>query len=217
MDIALEKKIKRTLKRAKIYMLVAFVILGVSAYYSFTQYLNFREMQSALQTGQKLLSALQVEAGDLKTEYNFAKDEYLLKQTSRAEEISAVFPKNEAIHTLTTSLEKYFIDNNTGNNRIFLTSVDYAPPTAPKTADKQPADYMVLPITLSIESSQDNFMKFLKYLENSGSFEGKTRLMSLQSISFTVPEEKKEDAETAPGTKTLSFTLKINAYFQKGV
>lgn len=214
MDLALEKKIKRTLKRAKIYVLLSIVILAGVLYYSFTQYVNFRDMQASIATGRQLLSALKIQSADLTTEYNFAKEEYIVKQTERAEEISAVFPKNEALHALTTSLEKYFIDNNTGNNRIFLTSIKYAQAIAPKTKDQQEANYMVLPVTLSIQSSQDNFMKFLKYLENSGSFEGKTRLMSLQSISFSVPEEK--ESEKSEGADTLGFTLTIHAYYQKG-
>ena len=67
-------------------------------------------------------------------------------------------------------------------------------------------DYRILPVSMNIESSRDNFFKFLEYIGNSGAIQNQTRLMDIQSIGINFGNDKKDK---------ITFDVQANAYFQK--
>ncbi|MBI2464189.1 hypothetical protein HYV57_04495 [Candidatus Peregrinibacteria bacterium] len=212
MDARSTIRLKKMVKRTHIYAFLTLVLLIVTGYLSWMKYTELRTIQLFTHSGLAALEKMAPSVSALDASIQSQKDAYGEKIAQRFEQVKDVFPDNEEFHKLTRKLEKYFYDNNTSTQRMFLNSIDFAKPLVPKI-DDQDADYMILPITMGIESSKENFFAFLKFLENSGSFDKKDRLMSLESINFSIP---KTDGEN-PGENTLKVTMKINAYFQKGL
>jgi len=70
---------------------------------------------------------------------------------------------------------------------------------------------------MTIASSQENFNKFLQYVEQSGSLLGKTRLMDIQSIHLSFGEDESGESGvkvTNSNSELINFSVKIHAYFQ---
>ena len=72
------------------------------------------------------------------------------------------------------------------------------------------SQYSILPLTMTIRSSSDNFRKFLQMIEHSGSFTEQIRLMDLQSIRLNFGNDDSQNVES----QIINFTVQINAYFQ---
>ena len=66
--------------------------------------------------------------------------------------------------------------------------------------------YSVLPFSMRVESSEDNFYKFLEYIETSGNLDNKVRLMNVTDVAINISTEDEE---------LISYNLELNAYFQK--
>ena len=62
-------------------------------------------------------------------------------------------------------------------------------------------------------------MKFLKFMESSGTLEDKTRLMDIRSISINFGVSQSSSVTTgqplAAEKPTLNVSVSLNAYFQK--
>lgn len=204
-------RVKRTVKKTYLYFVLSFVLLLISGYFSWQKFHDLRGVTTRIHNAEESITQVQNISSSLTTE----EDSSILDE--RLALLDTIFPKNEEFHKLTRQLEKYFIDSNTANQRIFLKSVNFATPKVPQVGKDEEADYAILPMTLEIEGSKEKFFEFLKFLENSGSFdsEKKNRLMSLESITFTIPDETKLPSSTETGAPTAIFNMTIHAYFQK--
>lgn len=212
MDARSTIRLKKMVKRTHIYAFLTLLLFIFTGYFSYVKYVELRTIQQFTHSAQASLEKMTVSTSALDESIQSNKDAYGEKIAQRFEQVKDVFPDSEEFHKLTRKLEKYFYDNNTSTQRMFLSSVDFGKPLIPKI-DNLEADYMILPITMGIESSKENFFAFLKFLENSGSFDKKDRIMSLESINFSIPKATSEN----PAENTLKVTMKVNAYFQKGL
>jgi hypothetical protein len=88
-----------------------------------------------------------------------------------------------------------------------ISNIDYGTPVLDQT------EFGILPVRMNIKSSQDNFTKFLRMIETSGSFSNKLRLMSISSIRLNFGSD--DSASPSANSKMITFSLQLNAYFQK--
>ena len=70
--------------------------------------------------------------------------------------------------------------------------------------------YTVLPFSVAIESSEENFYRFLDFVDSSGVLAGKIRLMNIASIQLNFPDDDSEISR-----KRINFSAQLQAYSQK--
>ncbi len=155
--------------------------------------------QSALASN--LESTLSVEESEYKELLVSKKDLY----DKLDSEIINVLPKGENYTNLTRELDAFFLALSKSNNPIFVSNLQYGGARVDESGK-----FSVLPITLTIESSKDNFLSFLDYIENSGNLTSKVRLMDVQSIRINFQKEQEE----GKSTESVSLNVNLNAYFQ---
>ena len=117
------------------------------------------------------------------------------------EKLEFIFPSTDGYTALTRQLDLFEEELSKKNNPFEISSIEYQ-------TTEELENYSVLPLRMSIESSADNFTKFLHQIENSGSLDDQVRLMDIQSIRLNFSDNEDE-------SKLIKFTVQINAYFQK--
>jgi len=99
------------------------------------------------------------------------------------------------------AFDEFSTENNFSNSPFFISSISYQDSEA--SID---GAYMILPFTIKVESSKDNFYEFLDYIGSSGNLDSGIRLMDITNVSSTFVEDENDN---------ISFSLSVNAYFQK--
>lgn len=187
------------------FLLVLLIVVGVT-YYSAKSYFELADKKEIVLKSQHLMEDAGKNLDDLAAEYESLKESHdaLLKTVDG--EISAVFPELEEYTNLTRELDSYFKSKNTSKNPLVATNLQYG---SPKLSEDQ--SYYVLPITMTISSSKENFFDFLDYIKNSGSLSTKTRIMDIASIQINFRDPSGGEKE---GGEEINFNVRLNAYYQ---
>ncbi len=147
---------------------------------------------SEIQAMKEQTTAIQSEATNLTSFRKTLADEYkeikvdvtaAREQTEQA--LSQVLPAGEDITSLTRLFDNYEAANNFASNPFFISAIQYA---APSTS-QQTGTYRSVTLDLSADASKKNLSKFLEMIENSGSLEAETRLMSVDNLNIAYPDE----------------------------
>lgn len=192
------RKVKMTM--AGLVLLVLFM-----GFYGTERYLEYSQKIEIASQSQTFLDDLQKtqqeeRAFTLKTQES--SQDALLKSD---QELNSVFPAEGDYTSLTRLLDDFFKKNNTSKNPIVATDLQFEQPTED---DKKL--FTILPFSMNIESSEENFYRFLAFAESSGTLSGKIRLMDIQSIQLNFPSEEEQTAK-----KSIRFNVKMSAYSQK--
>lgn len=194
------------------FALAAVVLIGAGVY-GYMQYTKLTEVQSAIASEGALLGKMQAAEKQIQAEYVNIKSAYDSDFSSVRESIEQVFPAEEKYTELTRLLDDFVIEsNNSTLNPIFMSNLSFSQPMY----DNEKG-YAVLAFTLTLETTRENFEKFLQFIENSGSLENGIRLMEVESISLNLPTTDASPFDTGDVVAkipTMSVNLSLNAYFQ---
>lgn len=137
----------------------------------------------ALQTEASNLTAFSKSLAD---DYKEIKVEVTASREASEQALTQVFPQTEDLTALTRMFDDYSVKNNFESNPFFISSLQYG---VDSEESEDSSAYRSLTLNLTAESSKKNLSKFLEMIENSGSLEGETRLMSVQSLVLSYPTE----------------------------
>lgn len=140
---------------------------------------------------------------ELEGNFQTLKTEVNESRKSSEQKLSAVFPLNEDITELTRIFDDFEAKNNFATNPFFISSVNYQNETA-----SEDGAYRYVSLTVSVETSRKNLDKFIEFIENSGSLEAEARLMSIERMRLSYPDE-------FGGTYDVDF--EIYAYFSRTI
>jgi len=197
------------------YVMLIIVTAGLGGYYAYTQFAKFSAAQDALTKEQAQVTTLQGVESQTSTDFTNLKKDFDQKYSGVLESLQSVYPLEEKYTELTRLFDQFFQANNSSFNPVFLSDIRFG-----QARYDANADYAILPVTMTISGTQDNFNKFLKFVENSGVLEDKTRLMDVRSISINFTSSGAAQT-TATGTAaaqtvpTINVSVALNAYFQK--
>lgn len=203
------------LKSIRSYTVLMVVALLLAGYYSFIQYQKLTAVTDALVQEQALLTTLQGAEPKIAQQYTDLKKAFDAKFAAVYNSLQSVYPSRESYTDLARLIDQFFQENNTSTNPVFVSDLKFGLPRM--DSDK---DYAVLPVTLTLTGTRDNFIKFLKFVQNSGVLADKTRLMDVSAISMnfssaTAPERVVGTQQIAPSEALLNVSISLNAYFQK--
>lgn len=194
------------LRISNITFALALIILAGSAAYGVFQFRSLQEYKQALIQSQEGIAQLGVTFTSEKKNYQTLADERAKKQAELGKKLMAILPPDENYTDLTRQFDNYFADHDRPGNPILQSSLRFG-----KGAPIQDIpDVSELSVSMNLEATRDNFLKFLQYVSNSGSLDSVTRLMDINSIQLNFPEggEVVQDL----GQK-INFTVDMNAYY----
>lgn len=205
-------KKKKTFKnkdlQLKIFGGLSIILALFLGYYLFTNISLYFDMRGEIDSLKTLHSALQGTDKRLDGEMDNVKEGNEELVTAVAEELNYAFPENENHTLLTRTIESFSNDLNRTKNPFLISNLQYMEPQVSTNGD-----YMILPFKMTIHSSHDNFIKFLEYVEDSGTLSEKTRLTDIQSIviNFVSPQGSQGNIS---GKDEINFNVSMNSYFR---
>lgn len=200
MNNASYTKIKKQQKfYIKVYAILCLIILASMGFYSYQKWQEYSLVKTAVAKNQDLVAVLRENVSDEKSTYELNKDGFNSLNEEIEEKLEFIFPSTDDYTSLTRQIDSFEEELSRKNNPFNVSNIEYL-------AAENAGNYSVLPLRMSIESSNDNFTKFLHLVENSGSLDDQIRLMDIQSIRLNFDGEGTSDI--------INFTVQINAYFQ---
>lgn len=198
----------RALRRnIQAYWILIMVITALMGYYSYLKFTELLTKSDAVNEQTSLFSSLESTLSSEESEYKNLLEEKKELYEKLDGEIKNVLPKGENYTNLTRELDAFFLGLSKTTNPIFVSNLQYG-----AAHSDESGKFSVLPITLTIESSKENFFKFLDYIENSGSLTSKVRLMTVESIRINFQKETKENSSKVE--ESVSLNVNLNSYFQ---
>ena len=187
----------------KAYAALCLIFLAIVCAYTYFRWVDYSTFKAAIISNESMIDKLGQDSVNEKSDY--------LEKKSGLEELSGkiegnlktVFPSSDNYTELTRAFDAFEQELNRTKNPFVISNIEY------QDVQVDPdGNYKYLPLRMNITSSRENFAKFLRYIETSGSILDNVRLMDIQSIHMSF----NEDSES--GDKSVNFSVKINAYFQ---
>jgi hypothetical protein len=189
------------------FTMLTILVLLLAGGYGYFQYQSLTAAQTALAQSQDTATTLQSSVSTFNQNYTDLKTAFDQSFSSVLNSVQGVYPAEESYTGLTRDLDKFFESNN-----LFASDLKFSKPKIDAARD-----YAVLPFTMTITATKDNFDTFLQFVENSGSLEDRTRLLDISSISinFTSEQPSALAGGTASPSQLLNVSVSLNAYFRK--
>ena len=192
-------------------ILIVFVLI-VFGYYGVTQYLRFSAAQTALAQEGEVLQKVQQDTNTFSSKYIEIKKTFDQKFALVLDALQYVLPPEDAYKNLARLFDQFAQDNNLPANPFFISDLKFgvAYPDSQK-------EFSVMPVTMTVSTTKENFLKFLKFIESSGMLENKTRLMDVRSISMSFSPSASDNSTSSltSSPSLLNVTVSLNAYFEK--
>lgn len=195
------------LRISNFYFLLALAVFGGAVVYGVLQYQTFRAEKQAVSDNEAHRTEQTVLLDQSQKTYKLLAEKRAGKQKEFEKAINGILPPDENYTELTQHLDDYFAANDRQGNPILQNSLNFQ-----KGASVEGfSGISVLPFSMNLEGSRGNFLKFLEFVENSGSLDLGTRLMEINSIDFNFTEggELVKDLQ-----QKISFNVNMNAYYR---
>jgi methyl-accepting chemotaxis protein len=183
----------------KVYAVLCLIIIASMGFFSYQKWQEYSLIKTAVEKNKDLVAALRENVADEKSAYELNKEGFNSMNEEIEEKLEYIFPSADDYTSLTRQIDEFEEELSKKNNPFNISNIEYMTASATDS-------YSTLPFRMSIESSDDNFTKFLHLLENSGSLDDQVRLMDIQSIRLNFDEDDESDI--------INFTVQINAYYQ---
>ncbi|MFA6917716.1 MAG: hypothetical protein WC285_02675 [Candidatus Gracilibacteria bacterium] len=188
----------------KVYGFLCVLLIVVVGTYSYFQWQKYVTVKNGILADELTIKELTKTVADEKNAYNVNQKNFDALNKVIDSSVRQILPRGDEYTNLTRQMDA--IEDELSKSGTFeISSIDYGTPTI----DEQ-IGFGTLPVRMNIRGSQDNFMKFLLKMESSGSFADKLRLMSISSIRLNF-----ESGDEFTDSKMITFSLQVNAYFQK--
>lgn len=196
-----------TIRASSIYFVFAAVVAASAIAYGILNFNSMRSMAAAIADNKATTEALNARLGEAKSAFQRFADAQSEHAKELAVKVEAILPAREEYTELTRQFDNFFAENDRPGNPALLTSLRFGKGEPSAGAE----DISMLPVSMNIEGTRDNFMKFLRFVNNSGSLESSARLLEIKSIQLNFPGEGENVSD--PKQK-LNFTVELNAYYQ---
>lgn len=194
------------LRTSNVYFAMAFVVLASALAYGILQArVLTNEKRASEDNGRRAQEKAAAYAAEEESFKTYS-EEHSKRQEEASRKLVAILPPDENYTDLTRAIDDYFAAHDSTSNPMFLSSLRYGKGASAAVSP----NLSVLPVTMNIEGTRDNFFKFLDYVRDSGSLASPSRLMEINSIQLNFPEGG--EVITNPQQK-INFTLDMNGYY----
>lgn len=186
------------------YAVLCFLFIALMGFYSYSKWGDYQMALQGVEQNKLYISSLTNSVTSEKAVADVKKDESTQLNKDIAQKLKVIFPAADDYTNLTKQMDAYEVQLSTKSSPFEVSNIDYQEPVKADT-------YSILPMRMNIRSSKENFQKFLHMVENSGSLKENKRLMDISSIRLNF---ENNDQNTG-ASEIISFSVQINAYFQK--
>ncbi|MBI5412806.1 hypothetical protein HZA42_00480 [Candidatus Peregrinibacteria bacterium] len=195
------------LRISNLYFALTLILLAAGVGYGVLKYQVITAGSKAIEDNTARLAALEASTKTETADFKVFASERAKKQAEFTKKIASILPPDENYTELTRQFDDFFAQNDRIGNPIFQSSLRYG--KGAPVAGVQGVS--ALPVSMNLEATRDNFMRFLDYVNSSGLLENGIRLMDIASIQLNFPE----GGEVVKDLKqNLNFTVEMNAYYQ---
>lgn len=195
------------LRSSTIYFTLALIALSLAVWHGVIQFQDFRDKGLAVSEHRSKQAQVETELADEETEFKLFAAERAKKQSELAASIESILPPDENYTDITRHLDQYFSEHDTTGNPITQSSLRFGKGQPVPGLDGISA----LSVSMNLEATRDNFLKFLNFVSSSGSLDNGIRLMDIESIQLNFSD----GGELVKNPKQeVNFTVEMNAYYQ---
>ncbi|MFC1615508.1 hypothetical protein ACFL21_00050 [Patescibacteria group bacterium] len=200
-DLSAKMLKQREKLHIRAYILMCVVVLILMAFFTITKWGEYSITKEAVEKNLDFIEVLKTKVSDEKANYDSNKGTFDDLAKTIEKKLDDIFPEADKYTSLVMQLDSFEDRLNTRSDPFEVSSIDFQEPVEGEISS-------ILPLTMNIRSSSENFQKFLHMVENSGALDNQIRLMDIQSIRLSF-EQRDE------GSNMINFSVQINAYFQK--
>lgn len=190
-------------RNIKAYLVLSLIVVLGTFTLGYFKYSEYKVIKAAVVENQTYSSELKNAVADEKVTFQNSKDNYDKLSNEMDASLKEVFPSDNNYTELTRAFDLLESKLNRVKDPFLISNIDYQDIQTSKDGT-----YKYLPLRMTISASNNNFTKFMQYIEESGSLSEKVRLMDVQSINLSLNDSKDDEVNT------MNFSIKINAYFQ---
>lgn len=182
----------------KVKLVIGLIILAGAVGIGVWQWGVMQDYSARLDAATTQSAQLTIENKKLTESYQEIKADIVDARETAEQALSLVYPVGEDITNFTRLIDNFAAKNNFSSNPFFVSNMSY------QNSEVTDEGTHYVPVSMTVTTSSKNFSKFLEYVEDSGSLESEVRLMSIEDMNVTYPEEY-------GGAYIVRFT--IYAYF----
>lgn len=180
-----------------VYLLLTILFLAAFLAIGFMKGKEVMAMTSGTRLNETRLTSLREERDSAIKAYTEARVAYAKDFENSSKILEKMVPEGEKYTELTRTFDEFFAKNFDTKNPIVASGLRYG-----QGQRLEGTPFSSLPVSLTIASSKENFLKFLRYIEQSGSLETGVRFMEVQAIRVNFGEEG------------VSFTVDLTALYR---
>ncbi len=181
-------------------LIIGLLLLAGVGWYGYGQFQAYTDVQTRLSQADAAVLALEQDRANATADYEAAQKDAVKQSSAQTEKVDKVFPSAEDLPSLTRLFDEFAFQNHYRNNPFFVSQLTYAEPT-----DAEDGTYRILPITMTLDTSERNLQKFLEFINNSGSLSGGVPLLAVQGLTI---QTNKQDVSI------LKVQVTLHAYLQ---
>ncbi|MBP9770797.1 hypothetical protein KBC97_01405 [Candidatus Gracilibacteria bacterium] len=186
------------------YAILCLLFVSLMGFYTYSKWTDYQLARQGIAQNKNFIASLTNNVTTEKAVADIKNEESVQLNKDIAQKLKVIFPTVDDYTNLTKQMDAYEVQLSTKSNPFEVSNIDYQDPIKNDT-------YSILPMRMSIRSSRDNFTKFLHMVENSGSLKENKRLMDISSIRLNF----ENNDQNSGASEIISFSVQINAYFQK--
>ncbi|MFA6521705.1 MAG: hypothetical protein WCT53_04960 [Candidatus Gracilibacteria bacterium] len=194
-------------KASNLYFALAFFIIFGAVGFGWLKWDELQAQNQATVNNSSVRVKLADSLAKAETDYKSFSQKRVQKQVDFSKQIREILPLDENYTDLTRKFDDFFAENDKQGNPLSQSSLRFG--KGAPVADMP--GISALPISMSIESSRDNFFKFLDFVNQSGVLSTGRRLMEIKSIQLNFPGDG--ELVQDPSQK-IDFTVEMVAYYQ---
>jgi len=190
---------KRNITFYTVLCVIFTILIGAYSYFKWVDYNLYKE---SVVKNDSLIESLKSQSVSEKSDYQDEKKLFDELSGNIDASLKEVFPLDNNYTELTRAFDHFESETDRTNSPFVISNIEYQ-----EIQESEDGLYKSLPVRMTISSSEENFTKFLQYIEKSGSLLDKVRLMDIQSIHMSFSENENL-------SNVINFSVKINAYYQ---
>lgn len=192
----------------RLYGVLTIMLFIAAGYFTYTNVMNFLEIREQVTNNEVLFEGLDNNSQQIEAELRKVKEENIDLIQTIQNQLDVVLPKSEDYTSLTRSLDNFASEIHRLKNPFLISNLQYS-----KSKGDSELAYEIMPFKMTIQSSFDNFFKFLKFVETSGTLSDETRLIDIQSIIINFVTPTGTEGNTS-GRDEINFNVAMNAYYR---
>lgn len=194
-------------KKSAFLFFAALALMGSTVAYGVFKSNELMKLKAAVKENESTIVKIQTESAVLEAKYTETIAAYQKEEQEYLNKIDTILPDDPGYTKVARLFDDFFAEHNRKASPIEQNNLIFGQIETVKDMNH----VSFLPVSMNLSASRENLLKFLDFIENSGSLEKSVRLMEITGINFNFPEngELIEDPQ-----QEVNFDVRMKLYFR---